>query len=646
MTERIHFRPGQVCRWSPPRSFELDGRPVFIVGTNYVARYVCTNFWEDWRPEVIAKDLDNIAAAGLNSVRIPVPWEYAEPRPGVFRPEMEKRLAAFYTMAEERGLFVMPWFLVGVATQNYDVSWREGRSFFREPMRTYAAEHVRHFVRLLKDRPNVLCWDICDEPEGYSQHKGADPLPYERGLVEAWTKQIAEAIRGEDPHHTVTLGHGPTASADFGISVRDWASILDVMCTTAYPHWMNRELLTGLRNSHFLGFHDRMNDLLGKGVFTAEAPGYSDVAASEAVIAGFYRQTLYSNLANGSTAVQPWVWNDFDPVIHQQAPIETANLETSFGIARADGTLKPAGEVLADFAQTMRQLDVLSWQPERADVTIVITEDYVANTGRLWQVMFNAYLMARQAGLFPRFVWERDLASALASQNGSLVIVPSEPHLLTSTWYTLAGSVERGTTMLCCFAGQLAFPWRRLFGVEAVGTEMARPENLSLPESSIQLHLPGGLGRLTLNAESAEVVARSQDGALSVTRNRYGHGQAILLNYPLEQAMGGFSQDEIEAFQGFRLYAWAAAQAGLTPMVAAGDPRVEVAAYSKGNELLLLAVNHSGSAVKTTVFVNAAGADVSESALAVRASCQGRATMLDLELEPAAAGHMLLRRPA
>ncbi|MCD6169068.1 MAG: beta-galactosidase [Candidatus Latescibacteria bacterium] len=106
--KQIHFKCGQLCRWNPARGFEFDGKPIHIVDTNYVARYICTNFWEDWRPEVIEADLSEIAAAGLNAVRIPVHWEHFEPAPGQYREEALERFGKFLDMAATYGLFVMP----------------------------------------------------------------------------------------------------------------------------------------------------------------------------------------------------------------------------------------------------------------------------------------------------------------------------------------------------------------------------------------------------------------------------------------------------------------------------------------------------------------------------------------------------------
>jgi len=291
------FTDRQICRWNAAAGFELDGQPIYIVGINYVARHVCTNFWEDWRPKDISADFDAMAALGVNAVRIPIHWEFAEPKPGKFRKDMMNRLDWFVAAAHKRNIFVMPWFLVGVATREYDVSWRAGRSFFTEPMVSRAENHLRAMVRRLKRHENILCWDICDEPEWYSRNPGADQLPYDTERFHAWVERLYRAIKKEDKRRAVTLGFGHIVNGNYGMNIRRAAKTLDVMAVTAYAPHADEDLILGFRSAYFLGWSVRFNDCAGKGVFTCEAPGWSDIMASEENIGKFHRVMLFSNLA-------------------------------------------------------------------------------------------------------------------------------------------------------------------------------------------------------------------------------------------------------------------------------------------------------------------------------------------------------------
>ena len=170
---------------------------MIFTGINYVASYICTNFWEDWRPEIIEKDLADISELGLNAVRIPMFWGYMEPEEGNYNPKIFEQFNTFLGWCEKYGLYVMPWFLVGVATRNYDVAFRNGRPFFTGEMVDIAANHLKHFIKEYKHSEQILFWDICDEPEWYSLYKkGAEQLPLDRKTVDGRLKKSGEALRG------------------------------------------------------------------------------------------------------------------------------------------------------------------------------------------------------------------------------------------------------------------------------------------------------------------------------------------------------------------------------------------------------------------------------------------------------------------
>lgn len=89
---------------------DTDGRPIHLVGVNYVASYVCTNFWEDWRPDRIEKDLRFIAELGLRAVRIPMHWGFMEPEQGRYNPVILERFQMFLDFCKQQQLYIMPWY--------------------------------------------------------------------------------------------------------------------------------------------------------------------------------------------------------------------------------------------------------------------------------------------------------------------------------------------------------------------------------------------------------------------------------------------------------------------------------------------------------------------------------------------------------
>ena len=284
-----------------------NGEPLYIAGINYVASYVCTNYWEDWRPEVIEKDLARISELGLNAVRIPMFWGYMEPEQGKYNPDIFGKFNIFLAMCKKHRLYVMPWFLVGIATKEYDVPFRGGRPFFEGEMLKAAENHLKHFIKVYKDEEQILFWDICDEPEWYSRMQyGAAQLPYDRLTISGWVKAMYDAIKSVDQNHLVTLGFGHIATCNFGMHIRDMAEILDLMVVTCYPG-MAQESIDKYRNNYFISYNVKFNALAGKPVYMCEAPGHSSIVFSEDIIGRYFNVSLYSGLINGSTGAMPWV---------------------------------------------------------------------------------------------------------------------------------------------------------------------------------------------------------------------------------------------------------------------------------------------------------------------------------------------------
>jgi len=607
----IRFTPGQAITWRARQGFWLDDKPFFPVGTNYVASYVCTNYWEDWRPDEITADLDRIAALGLNALRIPIHWEYAEPAPGQFRPEMFARLGQFLSWAEARGLAVMPWFLIGVATQFYDVSWREKRSFFTEPMLGHAANHIRTFVERFKDRPNILCWDLCDEPEFYAQMPGGDPIPYNEEIFKHWVAQLYQAAKQADPIHAVMMGFGHLITNHYGMHPREMERILDMMGVTGYTHDGDMEALHSFRNTYFLPWYLRMNDTQGRGTFANEAPGWSTVIVSEESLGLHYRLVLHSMLAAESWGILPWVWNDFRPEIWEQSPLDTAVFEPGFGLCRVDGTIKPSGKELGAFARHVKEYPPREWPLAGPEACILIPAGYFSDVELHFRTMFVAFMVARQAGLRVRFVWEADWAEA--AKDCKLLILPGCPSGLTiGSWQRIEAWVAGGGT-LCCSQGfaRLVYPgFNKLFGVTLQGSATA-PGGIQWetapktpPELAPHAAFPPARIRMVVSAAGAEVWAASDTGEPLLLFHEFGAGRALLLAYSAEQSMATMESSKFATHPLHTVYRLAAARAGLTPPLQGSDPRLEVSTRvhaSDPSEWLATLINHSMDSYEASV---------------------------------------------
>jgi len=610
----MKIRPESRCRWIAGQGFELDAKAIYIVGTNYVSGYVCTNFWDDWRPEVIAGDLDRIAATGLNAIRIPIFWEYTEPAQGEFRQEFLDRSNIFMEMAAERGLLVMPWFLVGVATGVRDVAWRKGESVFSETMTAYAENHLKKMVRHLGKHPNILCWDICDEPEWYSLFSGHEKLPYNPERFHPWMDRMYKAIKETDSERAVTLGFGHFFYNDYGMDVHRAGKTLDMMAVTAYSPHKDEDLVHGFRSTYFLGWAIRINDYAGKGVFACEAPGWTDILASDKNIGLYYRGSLMGSLANGSKGVLPWVWNDFDEAIEQRWPLDKYVYEKRFGISRSDGSLKPAGKELQEFGKFVEKYPPSEWKQITPEVAVLVPTIKTSELNKEWEFLFHHFIFLRQAGLRVRYIWPEDLEQF--DGDGKVLFLPqsSGQPLLTKGWFQLRDYVEKGGTLVSTSSCPSSL-FNSMFGVTVEGRIVPEKEvvfrNCTAPISSCMgMALPGGPSFSLVSPDQAKVLAWSEEDLPLVTMNQYGKGKAVYLAYSPEDALKKIHPEKLAVHPIHQFFRGMAQMVGLQCPAVCPDPRIEIdVRRNSDGRLLIILNNHSRFPVTTSLLYPEKGKD-------------------------------------
>lgn len=583
-----------------------DGKPMYLVGVNFVAGYCCTDFWTDWREDSIARDLDIMHEMGLNAVRIPIIWNTFEPQQGGFNPMMLERLDRFFDLCRERDIYVMPWCLVGIATEEYDVSWRNGRSFFFDEGMIQAEEnHLRTLGARYAEEEQLLCWDICDEPEWYSRMSG-EKLPYPEKEFTRWVQRMVDAFHSADKNHQVTLGFGHIATGRYGMDLRDCADALDFMAVTAYAEEYG-EPLAMPRPEYDLIYHLNMNRR-GRACFMCECPGMTNVQHTQETIAKLYNTTLFSGWLHGSCGALTWVFNDFHEELFDTSVTNRYTIEPWFGIVTESREKKLAAKVLERFAKTMREIGATDFKFRDASAALIVPRGYHrSSSGAVTKRMIMPHAALCAADIPLDMVWWDELDA----EKYPLAVLTLLDECRTEDWHKLADYVEAGGTLALLAGRDGANPYyERIFGVQRDGQKRhASPVQLSFEsdfgeiKAGETMEFPLERSYQRVQPVGAEVVARLSNGAPALLRNRFGKGQAFLMTVcPFD----GLAECDSETYAQscvFKLLGAMADEARAPREVVCDDASIEVGVMRSAEKTILVAINHYEDPIQAEVRV-------------------------------------------
>jgi hypothetical protein len=170
----------------------IEDKEYQIKGINYYPQKTPWDMFGDkFDIDVIAKDFDIITNAGLNTIRIFVPYE------GFGKAEVKteklEKLREVLDVAETKSLKVIVTLFDFYG--DYSVlDW------------TLTHRHAEQIVSAFTDHNAILAWDIKNEPNLDFDTRGKEK-------VLAWLKEMIHQIKQFDPNHLVTIGWSDTKSA-------------------------------------------------------------------------------------------------------------------------------------------------------------------------------------------------------------------------------------------------------------------------------------------------------------------------------------------------------------------------------------------------------------------------------------------------
>ena len=518
----------------------VSGR--LALGVNYWASHAATEMWRKWDPQVVEEDLRVLAENGLTTVRAFPNWADFQPIHAVFRAgsncdvvwetrlfdteeplpdtpcgragvdeRMVERFEAFCDLAEKHGIRLIVPLLTGQMTfRNIVPPALANLNPFTDPYAlAWEGRYLECLVTRLKAKKAIVAWEAGNEALILGRSENAFRF-------ESWLRYVHQTIRCADPTRPV-IGvnglfidrHGPYPSVVN-------ASLSDYVTTHPYGFWgevYNDDFRTVRSVTFATAQTYALEQISGKPAFIEEHGSRRQEQASQANVADYMRAMLWNAWAADAKGML-W-WCAFDQTKMTIAPYNWANPCLELGIFRRDRTPYPALKPLRDFAKLQERLPFAAL-PRAKTRAVVLTMDK--------DVVHSSYILARQAGFFPRF----------ASPEGEIpdadcYFVPAargRAGLTTENWEKLKAKVRAGATLYLSWCDTFLDEMETVGGVEVSYRDKEKT---------------------VLTPTTAEILEKDTDGNGFLFRNAYGKGTVYVCRRPFEKTLyegtGGYEGD-------------------------------------------------------------------------------------------------------
>ena len=364
----------------------------FLMGINYWPRRKAMYWWANFDAGEVREEFAMIREIGLTHVRFFLLWESFQPAPDRVDAKAVGDLRAVCDIAADVGLKLQPTFFTGhMSGPNWAPDWllsdrpihkgerqivslgrRTGSpnaiyNTYTEPFVIEAEKlQLRTVCGALKDHPAVWAYSLGNEPDLFCR-------PPDAPSGRRWVAEMVRTIKSVDPARPVLIGlHTASIDGDVGLRVDDIAKETDVSVMHGYSiyHTLARQPLdpdyvpftAGLTAT--LAGRPVLYEEFGINTNWPDAPSHWSPLtnwdnttrkvffASEDDAAAYYAGVLPRLQRMGCLGAFAWCFPDYAPVLWDRPPCDLQPFERFFGLFRADGSIKPMGQVVRDFARS------------------------------------------------------------------------------------------------------------------------------------------------------------------------------------------------------------------------------------------------------------------------------------------------------
>lgn len=306
-----------------------SGQEVFASGMNLAWIHFGRDL-TDFNEKEMTRALDEVSTAGGNTLRW---WLHVN---GSASPRFENgkvsglndseipALKSALDLAEQRGMvFVLCLWSFDMLQKQSGVDLSRNAGIVEETHNTqlYINNALIPLVRGVKGHPAILCWEICNEPEGMSKRWGWTPRKTTMANIQRFHNQIAGAIHRESPDALVTTGswnmqvmcdrgdfHNFYSDAELIAAGGDTLGTLDFYQVHYYPRWYGEDHSPFHHPAEYWDLDKPIliGEFQAKGLFDIGKGGYrpkSTLSTEEAY--------MYA-MKNGYAGCLGWTWTGHD----------------------------------------------------------------------------------------------------------------------------------------------------------------------------------------------------------------------------------------------------------------------------------------------------------------------------------------------
>jgi hypothetical protein len=190
------------------------GQPIFASGMNLAWIHFGRDLTDFDEPE-FSRALEEVSTAGGNTIR----WwlhvngsespRFDDGMVSGLNPTEIPALKKALDLAQSRGIVLIPvlWSF-DMLQAEVGVDLTRNQQLIENPdyTRAYIDNALIPLVRAVKDHPAILCWEICNEPEGMTKEFGWSPRKTSIKNVQQFHNLLAGAVHREAPDALVTTG--------------------------------------------------------------------------------------------------------------------------------------------------------------------------------------------------------------------------------------------------------------------------------------------------------------------------------------------------------------------------------------------------------------------------------------------------------